>query len=838
MSYVPGIGPLEPDLMIVGEAPGKYEHESGVPFVGPSGEILNDILRKSGTNRNSCYITNVVKYRPPLNNFKQLHLIGVDLNDSIRSLWEDEIAPRNPKCILAVGNEALKAVTNVDGILNYRGSILTARDGVIKVVPTVHPAALFTRWSGESNEDGSGEKAESSGGLEYTYLKLIEHDIGRAVEESRTRGLSLPERNLRIANNSLDTHRFFSEYKSLDKAAVDIETHNCIPICISFAFNKWDAISIPLVRGKDKNLITDMSRSELADIWRQVEKELLRIRVVGQNFKYDEFKLSRCGFKIPHVYSDVLIKTRVIFPELPRKTLGVISSIWTRQPFYKDEGKEFKLGKSPISQLLKYNAMDSAVTFEVDEEQEKDLISLQDYHKVPLVDYYYNYMMKKHKFYLKMENNGFCVDHNRQKELNSKYGSLQEGSQIRLDTLVGHEINVNSYPQVFHLLYKEMKFKLRLRNPTADDSIVALMGNHCKGKDAKLKKEILTVLLEVKRIRTQRSRYINFKPDYDGRCKCSFNIIATETCRSSTSSLKKPIRPGKFGGIPFHTISKHGRLAKDIRSMFIPDAGKVFISADSSQAEARVVAVLSEDWELLGAFDKVDIHRRTAGMIIGYTKELVLDSSIRIPVVDDMDKDDPQRFCGKKTRHAGNYDMGSNRFMLEFNTDAQKYDIPISISSWKAGDMLRLFHAASPRIRSVFHAHIIDCLEATRTIIDPFGGVRVFNGRMDEALYKEGYANIPQRTVSHLVQGAALKIEEELNSDVEHMWISENHDSLTMQVPATNWEPYARLMKKHLEKPIDFSVYCSLKRNCKLTIPADVEIAEKNYAEFTKVKLS
>ena len=825
MRFVGGVGPLEPELMIIGEAPGKHEHEQGIPFAGPSGEILNECLRKANIRRSECYITNVVKYRPPLNTFKQLHLIGVDLDTSIRELWENEIVKFKPKCILAIGNEALKAVTNYDGILNYRGSILTARDGVIKVVPTIHPAALFSHYNAEDEE--------ATGGLEYVYLKLIEHDIARAVEESKTRSLVLPERNIVIARNSLDTHRFFTEYRNCNKAAVDIESINCVPVCISFAFNKVHAISIPLLRKIGKHEITSMGYNELAEIWRTICVELQRIDVIGQNFKYDEFKLNLIGFQVRRVISDILIKTRVIFPEMPKKGLGPITSIWTRQPFYKDEGKEFRLGKSPIEQLLKYNAMDSAVTFEVDEAQEEDLIGLQEQFHVPLVSYYYDYMMKKHKFYLKMENNGFLTDIARQKELNIKYDALQTGSHERLTALIGHDINVNSYPQVFQLLYKEMKFKLRKRNPTADDTIVAIMGNYAKDK---LKKEILTVLLEEKRIRTQRSRYINFKPDYDGRCKCSFNIIATETCRSSTSSLKKPLRPGKFGGIPFHTISKHGRLAKDIRSMFIPDPGKIFVSVDSSQAEARVVAVLSEDWELLEAFDKVDIHRRTAGMIIGYTKTLDLKSPY-IAIVDDMDKDDPQRFCGKKTRHAGNYDMGSQRFMLEFNTDAQKYDIPISISSWKAGDMLKLFHAASPKIRSVFHQHIQDCLVATRTLIDPYGGVRVFNGRMDEQLYKEGYANIPQRTVSHLVQKAAIAIDEELGSDPEMMWLSENHDSLLMQVPANNWEPYAKLMKKWFQQPIDFSTYCSLKRNYVLTIPSDVEISDTNYAEMRKVKI-
>ena len=830
--YVPGVGPLEPDLMIIGEAPGKKEDELKIPFVGPSGAILDDCLRKAGITRGEAYITNVVKYRPPGNNFKMLHVVGVDLAEQIKNLWEFEIEKLRPKCILAVGNEALKAVTGHDGIMNYRGSILTAKDGMTKVVPTIHPAALFAHKTFGDNND---EEGDQSGGLDFVWLKIIEHDISRAVEESKTRRLSLPERHIVTARSSLDVYRYFSQYKECTEAAADIESINCIPVCISFAFNRNHGISIPLLRQIGNHEISPIGYYDLIECWREIDRQLRRISIVGQNWKYDEFKLNLCGFETPKVKSDIIIKTRIIFPELPKKGLGMLTSLWTRQPYYKDEGKEFKLGKQPIEQLLKYNAMDSLVTKEIDEEQENDLIGMEQDYGVPARDYYYKYHMRKHKFYLKMENNGFRVDEKRKRELAQKYTFLQDGVHSRLVGLVGHEINVASYPQVFQLLYKEMRFKLRLRNPTSEDSIVALMGNHAKDKQ---RKEILTVLLEEKRIRTQRSRYINFRPDYDGRCKCSFNIIATETCRSSTSSLKKPLRPGNFGGIPFHTISKHGRLAKDIRSMFVCDEGFVFIQADGSQFQARVVAVLSEDWELLKAFDTIDIHRRTAGLIMGLTKGLDLEEHY-IKIVDDMDKDDPARFCGKKTRHAGNFDMRAQRFMTELNTDAQKFDIPLSISGWKAGEMLKLFHIASPKLEHVFWRDVRECIESTRTLIDPFGGVRVFNGRLDdERTFKEGYANIPQRTEGHQIQKAALAIEDELNGDNAHMWVSENHDSLLLQAPANNWEPYARLMKKHMETPIDFSTYCSLKRDYILVPPCDIEISDTNYAEMRKVKVA
>jgi uracil-DNA glycosylase family 4 len=808
--------------MVVGEAPGKHENETGIPFSGPSGSILNDCFVKAGIKRAEVFITNVSKYQPPMNDFDKLHLVGVNLDDCIKSLWEDEIHKLRPKCILAVGDRALAATTEHTGILNYRGSILLGRDGVTKVVPTIHPAALLNR-----NEGG-----ETKGGLEYTYLRLIEADIARAFEESKDRELRLPDRRLDICHNSLNLYKFFSSYRSLDTATVDIESINCVPVCVGFAFSKSHAISVPLLRQIGKHKLTGMGDKELDECWRLIDEQLRRLKLVGHNLKYDEFKLNLIGFELPNVYSDTLIKTRVVFPELPDKRLSTVSSLWTREPYYKDEGKEFRLGKQPIEQLLKYNANDCAVEYEVDEEQEKDLEELSEKYKVPLKEYYYDYMMKKHKFYLKMENVGFAVDMERKRELHKKYTELAKIEHERVSEFVGHEVNVNSYPQMFELLYKEMKFKLMKRNPTSEDTLVALLGNHAKTKE---KKDILEAVLEERRIRTQTSRYINFSPDYDGRCKTSFNISATETCRSSTGILKKPVRPKKIG-LAYHTIAKHGRLAKDIRSMFTPDRGKIFLSADSSQAEARVVAVLSRDWELLEAFDKVDIHRRTAGLIFGYTKDLILSTSA-VPVVDILEKDGPERFTGKKTRHAGNYNMGKNRFMVEFNTDSQKFDIGVSISEWRAGQMLDIFHSASPRIRQVFHRDIIECLQNTRAITDPYGGVRIFNGRMDEELYKEGFANIPQRTVAHLVQKAALAIDDELNGDCKVQWLTENHDSLTMQVPENNWQPYACLMKKHFEVPIDFSIYCSLKRDYKLVIPCEIEIAEKNYAEFHKVKI-
>lgn len=812
--------------MIVAEAPGKEENEALEPLVGKTGQMTREMFEKAGMPWNETYRTNVVKFQPPFNDFTKIGLIGVDLQESTNKLWEEEIKVFNPNVILALGDRALTAVCGIDGILKYRGSILRAKDGMRKVVPTIHPAALFPK------------KDSEKGALPWVYKTLIQHDIQRAIDESTTPAFNLPDRLLAIAHSSLDVLRFFREYEALGKPAVDIESINCIPVSIAFAFTKHHSLTIPLLTRIGEHPLTDMSARELVTCWQFIQELLLKELVVGQNFKYDQFKMQLMRFVFKGIYSDTLLKTKVIWPELPDKDLGTQGSIWTREPFYKEEGKEPKIGKKfNVEQYFRYNGKDACVTKEVDDAQEQDLIDLGEQYGTPLRDLYYGLVVPKHNFYLKMENVGFRVDKEQKNNLLLKYRKMHDEAHQKLVEMVGHEVNTKSYPQVWSLLYEEMGFFKYQRDPTSEETIVKLLGNHCKGKQGPRNREILEGLLKDRRIRDQISRQINFVADYDDRCKSSFNPHGTETCRSTTTNLKKPVRPKKIG-LPFHTISKHGDLAKDIRTMFIADEGMVFVSLDASQAEPRCVAVLSEDWKLLNAIQSgvVDIHRRTAALIFGYTSGLVLEGECMM--ADRMEKDGPERYTGKTTRNAGNYDVGKNTFMTTFNTNAQKYGINIEISEWRGGEMLRIFHEASPLVKSKFHHDIKEALMSTRCLVDPFGFPRIFYAKYDEDLWKEGYANIPQRTVSHLVQGAAIKADEEFAGDAKVYFCSENHDALVLQAPANDWERYARTVKKYMERPINFRTYCTLRRDIDLVIPCDIEVSETHYGALKKVKIS
>lgn len=155
-NYVQGCGPGDAKLMVVGEAPGATEDQTGVPFSGPSGELLNEMLEVAGIKRRDVYTTNVVKYRPPFNKLQLLKDIGKTIDSDIPQLW-DEIYAVKPNCIIALGNLSLHTLTGkgkmvrdkktghfrkVTGINTYRGSILSSLQGNFKVLPTIHPAAL------------------------------------------------------------------------------------------------------------------------------------------------------------------------------------------------------------------------------------------------------------------------------------------------------------------------------------------------------------------------------------------------------------------------------------------------------------------------------------------------------------------------------------------------------------------------------------------------------------------------------------------------------------------------------------------------------------------------
>jgi len=165
-NYVPGEGSLTPDIMFIGEGPGETEDKFGRPFIGKAGQLLEKIIGKMGYSRESVFIGNVVKCRPPNNRDPQKDEVAACI-----PFLEQQIKILNPKVIVCLGKVALNTILNANhAISRVRGKLFSYMD--IPLMPTYHPAFILHK---KDREDVSRVKWEMWSDMEKV-LAIIKGD--------------------------------------------------------------------------------------------------------------------------------------------------------------------------------------------------------------------------------------------------------------------------------------------------------------------------------------------------------------------------------------------------------------------------------------------------------------------------------------------------------------------------------------------------------------------------------------------------------------------------------------------------------------------------------------
>jgi uracil-DNA glycosylase family 4 len=142
-----GVGQQRTDLMVIGEAPGQDEDEQGEPFVGRAGQLLNSMLRAMGHPRESVYIANILKCRPPNNRNPN----PIEVSSCLPYLLQ-QIELVQPRLMLAVGGIAAQNLLATDvPVGRLRGQVHRFGEGAIPVIVTYHPAYLL-RSPGEKRK--------------------------------------------------------------------------------------------------------------------------------------------------------------------------------------------------------------------------------------------------------------------------------------------------------------------------------------------------------------------------------------------------------------------------------------------------------------------------------------------------------------------------------------------------------------------------------------------------------------------------------------------------------------------------------------------------------------
>lgn len=132
-----GVGNEKADIMFIGEGPGEQEDIQGIPFVGPAGKLLDNMLEMIDLDRTKVYIANVVKCRPP-NNRDPLNVE----KDACRSWLNRQIALVQPKIIVCLGRIAAMEIIKEDFRITKEHGQWFERDGVLYMA-TYHPSALL-----------------------------------------------------------------------------------------------------------------------------------------------------------------------------------------------------------------------------------------------------------------------------------------------------------------------------------------------------------------------------------------------------------------------------------------------------------------------------------------------------------------------------------------------------------------------------------------------------------------------------------------------------------------------------------------------------------------------
>ena len=297
----------------------------------------------------------------------------------------------------------------------------------------------------------------------------------------------------------------------------------------------------------------------------------------------------------------------------------------------------------------------------------------------------------------------------------------------------------------------------------------------------------------------------------DGRMRTVLSVSGTETGR-----LASRTPPCGFG-------TNFQNIKNKLRQIFIPDLGFELWTADSSQAEARVVAVLAQQWDLVDLFERgdIDVHWENAKRIFELKKDMVYDSHNK--------EHFRMRYLAKRIIHASNYGMSWYKFRQLLLTDAG-----LDLSKQEAEGLLETYHRIYPNIRGVYHRGIINQLRKSRELVNPYGRRRIFHDRWpskgEGELFRQAFAFWPQSTIADMINNVLLDYWRWSKTTLGRVQVlHQNHDEIVYQVRPAYSKVAAEKLKSLMERPIKIGSYS-------LVIPAEFSTG-MNWGKYSQTNL-
>jgi DNA polymerase-1 len=561
-----------------------------------------------------------------------------------------------------------------------------------------------------------------------------------------------------------------SSLLALDTETTGLDYMDAKLVGISLSVKSGEAAYIPLGHQEEEQLDVNVVLKKLKPIL-----ESKKIKIVGQNIKFDRNILTRHGINLASFENDTMLMSYVLNSTATRHNLDALAQYYLK---YKTTTFEDVAGKGvkqvtfdlvPMDQAVHYASEDADITYRLHEElksrlaKEPVLNTLLEEVEIPLITVLSD-----------MEQAGTLVNERVLKAQSKNFSERITKLETEAYELAGQEFNLGSPKQLQEIFFEKLKYPVLQKTPggqpsTAENVLQQLSEDY----------ELPKIILEHRTLSKLKSTYTDKLPSQispsTGRIHTSFNQTGTSTGRLSSSDPN-------LQNIPIRT--EDGRR---IRQAFEAPNGYQLISADYSQIELRVIAHLSKDEGLLKAFKEgQDIHSSTASEVFGV----------------DLQEVEPDQRRGAKAINFG----------LIYGISAFGLSKQLGINRNLAAEYMDIYFSRYPRVRKY--------MNKTKTEAKKTGYVETLYGRRlylpeistGNAIRRQAAERVAinapvQGTAADIMKKAMLSVNDSLKKQkIDAKLILQVHDELVVESHEKDTEKVTKILTDSMSKAAQLSV--------------------------------
>ncbi|HET7321445.1 MAG TPA: DNA polymerase I [Longimicrobiaceae bacterium] len=518
--------------------------------------------------------------------------------------------------------------------------------------------------------------------------------------------------------------------------------------------------------------LPDLHSPEMAPLVEVLEDE--GVKKIGQNLKYDLLVFRRAGVELRGIDFDTMIASYLLDPgsrEHGLDALALKHLDHTTITYTEVAGKgknQIPFAEVPLERCRDYACEDADIAWQLMERFAPELERLH------LEDLFRRIEMPLVPVLAEMEWNGIRIDEPFFADLHARLASELSALEKEIHEVAGEEFNINSNPQLRVILFEKLELPVIKRTKTGPSTDASVLEELAAQGHA-----LPTLLLQYRQLDKLLSTYVDALPALvnpeTGRLHTSFNQTVASTGRLSSSDPN-------LQNIPIRT-----ELGAEIRRGFVPAEGNLFVSADYSQIELRILAHYSQDPAFVEAFRSgEDIHRQTAALVFG------------VPV-EEVTKE--MRGRAKTVNFAVIYGIGP--FSL-----AQQ----LGVTNAEAKEFIERYFERFPGVRRYLDEQIelarkqgyVETLTGRRRYIPEIVS-KNFNIR---SFGERAATNAPiQGSAADLIKVAMIDIQNALSAgEVEAKMLLQVHDELVFEAPRAQVDALLELVCDKMEHAVELRV--------------------------------